>query len=109
MLKGSEINRENLLSLLSEGFCKIQFRKATNGRFRSLICTLDQKSIPAKHAKSVAETIKGGDDPSLMPVFDVISKDWKSFYIPNILYLYTEDELRGNKSKNKGKNEKKGK
>jgi 5-formyltetrahydrofolate cyclo-ligase len=97
MIKGADITRQTLLQHLSKGFCKIQFRKQTNGQFRSLVCTLNPKQIPAKFAKGIAETMSGGKDPSLVPVFDVVARDWKSFYIPNVLYFYTEDELRGNK------------
>ena len=108
MIKGREITRNTLIEHLTKGFCKVQFRKQTNGQFRSLVCTLDTKQMPSKFAKSVAQTISGGDNPSLLPVFDVVSRDWKSFYIPNVQYFYTEDELRGNrgaKTDDKGVND----
>ena len=105
MLKGKEINRKALLEYLSQGFCKIQFRKATNGRFRSVFGTLNMKNIPAKYTKSVEKTIKGTDDPDLLPVFDMVAGDWKSFYISNVLYVTTEEELRGKKKKNTKKKE----
>jgi hypothetical protein len=99
MIHGEKINRESLVEHLTKGFCKVQFRKQTNGRFRSLVCTLDTKQIPAKYYDGVAKSIGGEGDPNLLPVFDVVSRDWKSFYIPNVLYFHTEDELRGNKQK----------
>ena len=105
MLKGKEINRKALLEYLSQGFCKIQFRKATNGRFRSVFGTLNRKNVPAKYTKSVEKTIKGTDDPDLLPVFDMVAGDWKSFYISNVMYLTTEEELRGKKKKNTKKKE----
>jgi hypothetical protein len=101
MIKGSNVNRKLLIEHLSQGTCKVQFRKATNGRYRSLYCTLNSKQIPGKYQQSVAKTIEGGEDPNLMPVFDIVSRDWKSFYINNILYMYTEDELKGKKTKKK--------
>jgi 5-formyltetrahydrofolate cyclo-ligase len=97
MIKGEHITRSTLIQHLVKGFCKVQFRKQTNGQFRSLVCTLNTSEIPAKYAKSAMKTIEGGGDPNLLPVFDVVSRDWKSFYIPNVLYFYTEDELRGKK------------
>jgi hypothetical protein len=99
MLKGKEITRKALIDQLSKGFCKIQFRKATNGRFRSVFGTLNMKNVPAKHMQGVEKTISGGDDPNLLPVFDMVAGDWKSFYISNVLYVTTEDELRGKKKK----------
>jgi len=104
MLRGNQVNRNTLIEHLSNGTCKIQFRKATDGRFRSLYCTLNSKKIPGKHLRGVAKTLQGGDDPNLMPVFDMVSGKWKSFYINNVMYMYTEDDLNGNKKK---KNEKK--
>jgi hypothetical protein len=106
MIRGKNLNREMLLELLNSGFCKIQFRKSTNGRYRSLFCTLDKKKIPAKHYKSVDKTFGKVDDQNLMPVFDLTERDWKSFYISNVMYLHTEEELKGKKKSN-NKNEKK--
>lgn len=103
MLRGKEINRKTLLEHLSQGFCKIQFRKATNGRFRSVFGTLNLKNIPAKYTKSVKETFSGEGNTDLLPVFDMVSGDWKSFYISNVLYVTTEEELRGKKKKNEKK------
>jgi hypothetical protein len=68
-----------------------------------MVCTLNTKEIPGKYAKGVEKTVSGSDDPTLLPVFDVVERDWKSFYIPNVLYFYTEDELRGNKGDSKKK------
>jgi hypothetical protein len=105
MLRGKEINRKMLIDLLTEGFCKIQFRKATNGRFRSVFGTLDRNKIPAKYTDSIKKTLNGGDDPNLLPVYDMVSGDWKSFYISNVLFLRTEEELRGKKKKDDKKKE----
>lgn len=108
MFKGKDISRESLIESLTKGFCKVQFRKQTNGRFRSLICTLDSKQIPAKYMDGVAKTIEGGEDANLLPVFDLVSRDWKSFYIPNVLYFHTEEQLRGNRQGSKPTSEKEG-
>lgn len=107
MIKGDEITRENLINHLTKGFCKVQFRKQTDGRFRSLICTLDSKQIPGKFAKNLVNTLDEKNKTDLLPVFDIVERDWKSFYIPNVLYFHTEDHLRGSKeepSDNKGVN-----
>lgn len=99
MLKASQIDRNSLVSELNKGFCKVQFRKVTNGQYRTLICTLDHTKIPAKYTKSAAKAMAGSDDPDLLPVFDLVSKTWKSFYISNVLYMYTEEELRAKNEK----------
>lgn len=98
MIKGDEITRDRLIEHLSRGFCKVQFRKQTDGRFRSMVCTLNPKEIPGKHAKGIEKSIDGSDNPNVLPVFDVVARDWRSFHIPNVLYFYTEDEMRGNRS-----------
>lgn len=107
MIKGSDISRESLLNELSKGFCKVQFRKVSSGQYRSLVCTLDHTKIPAKHKKSIVKTLAGGDDPDLLPVFDMVSRDWKSFYISNVMYMYTEQDLTAkNEKKTKQREEK---
>lgn len=108
MIKGEDITRESLIEHLTKGFCKVQFRKQTDGKFRSLVCTLDSKQIPAKFAKGVVSSIEGKDDPTKLSVFDLVSRDWRSFYIPNIMYYYTEDHLRGQKEEKTENNEEKG-
>ena len=105
MIKGNEITRDSLIEHLSRGFCKVQFRKQTDGRFRSMVCTLNPREIPGKYAKGIAKSIGESENPSILPVFDVVARDWRSFHIPNVLYFYTEDEMRGNRS---NKSEEKG-
>lgn len=95
MIKGNDITRQALVDHLTKGFCKVQFRKQSTGRFRSLVCTLNPNQIPAKYAKGAVKSVSGGENPDLLPVFDMVSRDWKSFYIKNVLYFQTEDELRG--------------
>lgn len=107
MIKASQIDRNTLLEELNKGFCKVQFRKVTNGQYRTLVCTLDKTKIPARYTKSIAGALSGSDDPDLLPVFDLVSKQWKSFYISNVLYMYTEEELTAKNEKKTKEREKK--
>lgn len=90
ILKGKEINRRSLIHELQEGTCRIYFRKVTNGRFRSLYCTLDPlKIVPKNSTIGITNQIRNYD---LLPVFDLVSNSWKSFYISNVMGVYTEME-----------------
>lgn len=107
MITGKNLNREMMMDLLQQGFCRIHFRKSTNGRFRSIFGTLDVKKVPGKYTQSVLKTFKKAEDPNLIPCFDIISGQWKSFYISNVLNVKTEDEMRGKKKKEEEKSKNK--
>jgi hypothetical protein len=98
MLTGKEITREVILSYLSQGVCRVYFRKATNGRFRSLYCTLSPATLPKEYEKYLNEIFSFQNRIlDLIPVYDIIDKEWKSFYIQNVLHFYTSDDLTQSK------------
>ena len=86
MLSDKDINRSNLLDLLSkEEYLKILFKKSTTQTMRTMICTLYGDSIPTSFAKSIEATIKQNDNLDILPVWDVIKGKWRSFHISNII------------------------
>lgn len=87
-------SRTILIEELSKGICKVIFKKATNGRFRSIFGTLKPTLIPGRYQKTIMEIHKAQDDPNLLPFYDIKEQTWKSFYIDNILSFYTEDEIK---------------
>lgn len=83
-----------LLEKLQKHNCSIFFRKTTNGQFRSLLCTRNLKKLPRRFKEKYVELINnphGYDD--IVPVWDVNSRDWKSFYYSNVISItiYTGD------------------
>lgn len=98
MIRGSKLNRQILLENLTKGVCKVIFRKVTDGRYRSMICTLDSKYVPTRlegSINSIAQASTG--DLDILPVFDIIKYDWRSFRITNIEMFYTPEDLKENK------------
>jgi hypothetical protein len=91
MLHPSELNKKDILNYLSGGVCKVHFRKVTDGRFRSLYCTLSPTILPREYQKYINEIFYNQLD--LILVYDIIDKTWKSFYIQSILYFYTPQDL----------------
>jgi len=98
MLSKSQLNRDNLLTFLSQGICKVYFRKVTNGRYRSLYCSLNPRIMKSKYRDSLSEIFSPfTKDLDLIPVYDIIEKSWKSFRISSVLYFYTPEELQESK------------
>ena len=86
MLSDKDINRSNLLKLLSkEEYLKILFKKSTTQTMRTMICTLYGDSIPTSFAKSIEATKNQNDNLDILPVWDVIKGKWRSFHISNII------------------------
>ena len=86
MLSDKDINRSNLLDLLSkEEYLKILFKKSTTQTMRTMICTLYGDSIPTSFAKSIEATINQNNNLDILPVWDVIKGKWRSFHISNII------------------------
>ena len=92
-------SRTILIEELSKGVCRIVFRKSTNGRFRSIFATLKPSLIPGRYQNTIVEIHKAQDDPLLLPIYDIKEQDWKSFYINNLEYFYTEEEIKNKKIK----------
>lgn len=100
MIRGSSLNRDTVLKYLSEGVCKVYFKKVTNGRFRSLYCTLGQKVLPRQEIKYLQNIFSpfNNRDLDLVPVYDIVDGEWKSFRITNVIHLYTQSDLMDSKT-----------
>lgn len=108
MLNKKEINRQTLIENLSKGICKVIFRKVTDGRFRSMMCTLNSEYIPTKFESGVKQVEKSiQDDVDLLPVFDIVKSDWRSFRIATVQIFYTPEDLVENKEVTKKKEKQK--
>lgn len=98
MLSKREINKQSLLDNLSKGLCKVVFRKATDGRFRSMICTLNTSYIPTRFESGLKTFLKTAErNLEIIPVYDIVKDDWRSFYINSIQIFYTPEDLKENK------------
>lgn len=107
MLKREEINKISILDNLSKGICKVIFRKVTDGRYRSMMCTLNESYIPTKFETGVRQLLKmNKNDFDLIPVYDIIKGNWRSFYVNSIELFYTPEDLKENKEVTKLKKEK---
>ena len=90
-----KINRQIVVSSLLKGTCKVVFRKVTNGQFRAMFCTLKEEKLPNNTARYLGRIASPSqeDDLDLVPVYDIIKRDWRSFRIQNIEYFYDTNEL----------------
>jgi hypothetical protein len=89
------INREVVVKSLLKGTCKVVFRKVTDGRFRAMYCTLDRKSLPNNTGRYIKNIMmpSSEEDLDLVPVYDIIKRDWRSFRLQNVEYFYDTKEL----------------
>ena len=87
-------SRTILIEELSKGICKVFFRKMTNGRFRSLYCTLKYNALPRDNRKYIEQIFSSfKNDLDLIPVYDIVDSEWKSFRLSTILQFYTNEDL----------------
>lgn len=87
--KISNPNRDWVIEKLDSHVCLILFRKKLNGQFRALKCTRDVEKLPRQY-KTLLSTQgiynpNGYDD--LIPVWEVDSREWKSFYLNSIFSI----------------------
>jgi hypothetical protein len=77
-----------LVNNLDKYTCDIFFRKSTNGQFRSIVCTRNTKLLPRKFKDKYKDFIENPHGYSdIIPVWDVTSREWKSFYFSNIISI----------------------
>jgi len=84
----SNPKKEWVLDKLDNEICLVVFKKKSNGQFRSLKCTRNLKLLPRKHKPRYNEIIEnphGYDD--IIPVWDIFTREWKSFYNNSILSI----------------------
>lgn len=91
----TRVNREVVVKSLLKGTCKVVFRKVTDGRFRAMYCTLDRKSLPNNTGRYIKNIMmpSSEEDLDLVPVYDIIKRDWRSFRLQNVEYFYDTKEL----------------
>lgn len=78
-------SREWIIGQLEKYVCVIFFRKKLTGTFRSLKCTRNLSKIPKDYKIKYAESIQnphGYDE--IIPVWEVTTRDWKSFYYSSV-------------------------
>lgn len=75
-------SRRQLLDMLSKDTVVISFRKVSNERDRILYGTRDLERIPKKFHPN--GTGRKSNDPDLIPIFDLVKKGWRSFYVKNV-------------------------
>ncbi len=102
-----DINRSTLLEILSKGKCKVVFNKVDN-TVRTMVCTLKPDFLPGKYESYPEKIQSSGENPEIIPVWDVEKGDWRSFKISKIIRASTIDETEEkNNSDKKKKNIKK--
>lgn len=80
--------KEWLIESLEQFDCQIFFRKSTTGQFRSLFCTRNLKKIPRRFKQKYAELIENPHGyANIVPVWDIDSRDWKSFYFESVIKI----------------------
>jgi len=90
-----KINRPTVIKSLTKGVCKVVFRKVTNGQFRSMYCTLEEKALSKNARRYLGRILNPSqeDDIDIVPVFDIIKRDWRSFRLQTVEYFYDTEEL----------------
>jgi hypothetical protein len=98
-MKKKTINSQKISYIheLSLGICKILFKKETNGRYRAIFGTLNKDMIPGKYQKTLIDTLKSRENSNLVPIFDIKSGEWKSFYIKNVISFSSAEKLKSTK------------
>lgn len=84
--------REEMLSVLHSGICKVIFTKA-DGTKRIMKCTLSEEFIPHQ------EPVKASKKPrrvneEVIRVFDIESEAWRSFVIDSVESLVCEESIK---------------
>ena len=93
MLSKQDINRENLLQLLmSEEFIKVMFTKSTTNTVRTMLCSLRTEYVPIRFEKSIKATLANKNE-DILPVWDIIKGEWRSFKISSIISVEKASEL----------------
>lgn len=74
------MTREEMMTALSEGVCRVIFTKV-NGEERDMLCTREMRNIPEEYRPRGAE--KYSDD--VIRAFDISKSEWRSFKVANVI------------------------
>mgnify|MGYP003116887092 CR=1 FL=1 len=74
-------SREDLLNDLQGNQCRVVFKKKDD-TLRTMICTLREDMLPSREAESLTKKPK---NESVVPVWDIRKKAWRSFRLDSIL------------------------
>jgi hypothetical protein len=60
-----------------------------------MYCTLNEKNLTKDARRYLPKIFKPSqeDDVDIVPVFDIIKNDWRSFRLRTVEYFYTTEEL----------------
>lgn len=74
-----------VIDKLETDVCLVVFRKKVNGQFRSLKCTRSLSLLPRKYKPSFFQGIENPHGyENIIPVWDIFSREWKSFYLESV-------------------------
>lgn len=77
-----------VLEHLQTHVCQVFFRKKLNGKYRSIKCTREFSKLPVRYKSlSADEILNPHGILDLIPVWEIVTKDWKSFYYDSIIYF----------------------
>lgn len=82
-------SKEWIIKQLESHVCVVFFRKKLTGTFRTLKCTRNLSKLPKRYRLKYQLSIEnahGYDD--IIPVWETLSRDWKSFDISTV-YFFT--------------------
>jgi hypothetical protein len=76
-----------MMDMLLAGQVQVIFRKRENNLLRTLLCTLERKSIPPESYSTYSQII-GKKPDTLYVVWDIEKNDWRSFYMDSVLDFF---------------------
>lgn len=86
----TKIDKDNVVSSLKNGVCKIVFTKA-NGEDRLMHATLNELMLPEQiDLEEAIQKKTKKPNPNVLAVFDVEAKGWRSFRWDSLKEFNTE-------------------
>ncbi len=73
--------REDLVNSLQSNQCRVVFKKKDE-TLRTMICTLREDMLPSREVESLSKKNK---NESVVPVWDIRKKAWRSFRLDSVL------------------------
>ena len=78
------MQKSDIISMLKTNVCDVRFTKV-NGEERLMRCTLNEDRLPA----SVKSQLQQQDEESVVPVWDLDKKGWRSFRVDSVINIQT--------------------